>query len=230
MGLRKDRKAAGLCPVCGKPAEDGFVQCSACRAKAREGYRRNSEQRKAEHRATVDFYKKKGICTICGQREAEPHRTLCMECTERYADRARKYRNRLDVKERSKIYQHERKKRLKEQGLCVSCGKRPAVGGRVTCNRCNLQQKLYYQRTKETKAYRECGLCVWCGKERAEGYNLCPDCLEKARERIAKANEKRLEMIAQGELRDPVREALKGLFIGGKHGKSQVHKEQGAGI
>lgn len=230
MSLREARKASGLCARCGGPVEEGFVECSACRTKARDLYRRNIEKRRAAHRETIAFYKRKGICIICGQREAEPHRTRCLECTERYAESVRAYKNRPDVKERAKSYQHERKERLKAKGICVWCGKRPAEGGRVTCNRCNLKQRLYYQRTKKPKAYRECGLCVWCGAEPVDGYNLCSDCLEKARERIKKASEKRLEMIARGDLRDPVREALNGLFKGANRGKNQVPKEQRAGI
>lgn len=76
------RKSAGLCTQCGRLAATAGVRCSMCaenaRAKARARMRR---QRPA--------WRKLGICTVCGCREAIPGQAWCGVCAEQQLEHKR---------------------------------------------------------------------------------------------------------------------------------------------
>jgi 5-methylcytosine-specific restriction endonuclease McrA len=95
---RADRKAAGLCPECGRKAEPNRRMCEPCQTKNRTKLRtRMLDRRKA------------GKCAIgsCYNSKLSDHR-LCESCAEAARD-----------------YNKQRSASLSEQGLCASCGKEP---------------------------------------------------------------------------------------------------------
>lgn len=74
--LRRERKAAGLCMVCGKvPAEPKRVRCAACRVMA------NKATRAYMKRLRV-IWKLLGVCPVCGCREKVRGESRCAWCAE----------------------------------------------------------------------------------------------------------------------------------------------------
>ncbi len=108
MGLSDERRAAGLCIQCGRPAEAGRSYCPACLSARREDY-----QKKAQARRDA------GLCYLCGERPPEPGKTRCRECAEK------------DSKAQHRVYEGRARK-----GVCVSCGKAPAAEGHALCAGC----------------------------------------------------------------------------------------------
>lgn len=78
------RKEAGLCTNCGKPVEDGYSMCLACR-EHRRGYQNHNNYYTRERR------KKLGLCIICGKNPARERKTMCVYCSNRYAERSLEY-------------------------------------------------------------------------------------------------------------------------------------------
>ena len=78
--LRRERKAAGLCMVCGKtPAEARRVRCAACRIMA------NKATRAYMKRLRV-IWKLLGVCPVCGCREKVKGESRCAWCAEKDAE------------------------------------------------------------------------------------------------------------------------------------------------
>ena len=117
------RRSAGLCVKCGAPTEGGRAKCPACMAKVRND-KKNIERRKRDYHRLKDA----GKCVRCGERWAEPGKTMCRQCNRLHAQEHRRY-------DPDASKQAERFRRRKEAGLCVGCGK-PAAQGRTRCERC----------------------------------------------------------------------------------------------
>lgn len=80
--LREKRKAAGLCPVCGGPVEDGHVTCLSCRR-----FAASKERTRREERAAA------GRCVKCGVPLLPGDTTkLCRRCQEKQRCAGLKYR------------------------------------------------------------------------------------------------------------------------------------------
>ena len=58
-----------------------------------------------------EWYASHGICVECGQREAEPHKRKCWECSEKKAEYNRKYNANMtpEQKEKNSIRQNSKK-------------------------------------------------------------------------------------------------------------------------
>lgn len=78
--IRETRKANGLCPMCGKSANSGYVLCDSCRAK-----RRNYMNRYNNHPPRGEY----GICWRCNKRESIPGKRLCPECYKKAVETCR---------------------------------------------------------------------------------------------------------------------------------------------
>ena len=75
--LRERRKAAGLCPSCGKnKPEYGFVTCPSCRAKSRKSANRYNKNHGVVSRYDPD------ICWTCNKNPVLPGKRLCKSCYE----------------------------------------------------------------------------------------------------------------------------------------------------
>lgn len=140
--------------------------------------------------STYFWYKEHHICVDCKVKDAEPHKTLCLDCLEKARLRQQKYRKgNLEI-----IRQREREdyKRRKEQKTC-HCGK-PVRDGQVLCNRCATKKlKAKLNKNHETgKTFpeglrQELGICLRCNNPVVEGYYYCEEHLEKQREYMQKA-------------------------------------------
>ncbi len=74
----RKRVEAGLCPRCGKPAENGYSRCARCRA------RDNAQRAKKRRENGVSpYYLRDGICYTCKRRPALDGKKLCRECYEK---------------------------------------------------------------------------------------------------------------------------------------------------
>lgn len=147
-----------------------------------------------------EFYKSKGICVQCGQKDAFPGHTKCPECIEKAylasrkcwddKEKAKKY-NKKGSKRRRRIYQDR-----KEKGVCVNCGS-PVKQG-VYCERCREKRnaKRREGRKEVGEAFREriaAGVCMYCGGGVVPGYKLCEACLNRRRELNRRSNQKSSE-------------------------------------
>ena len=138
-----------------------------------------------------EWYKSKGICVSCGQREAEPKRTQCFECLEKSAERQRIRRAAMteEQKQARKEYEKKRYQCKKEQGLCTYCKKRKPIEGKTKCLECTL----HYNRKKEEYARARGVLpmylrgiddtCYLCKSPvEKHGDRLCRKCLDRLTE------------------------------------------------
>lgn len=135
-----------------------------------------------------DWYAQHGICVVCGQNSAAPHRKLCWECLDDRREKAYKYRanmteeqkqaTRKEACERSKKQYAERK----AAGKCVRCGKKPAEPGKVTCTMClKKDAKRHMKKRRENGAlprymFGDGYHCVTCGKDIDNGKKQCDEC------------------------------------------------------
>lgn len=139
------------------------------------------------------WYKSHGICTQCGQNDADEGHTLCLEC--RMAQRE-KGKQKLSTEQRYKHYQHQKRRReiLIAFGICKICGKRTAREGYVTCEFCskkynNKQREKSHQKGVIPREILSDGShCAICGAtEIKEGYKVCEKCYPKLKENMLHA-------------------------------------------
>lgn len=196
-----ERKSKGLCPVCGKIPEEGYVICSNCRTA-----NTNKKNAKAElgiciHCGTK-HNRKTLLCDACSEKQNEKKREkgkelkqlgLCTRCggstdgIHVYCDDCRQYK-----KELNETYI--------KYGLCGYCHKERIYGDEKTCPECRAKSSIKntkYRKThreelniKQRERYKivrdyrkENGLCTKCGKTKASpGKVTCARCREKNNE------------------------------------------------
>lgn len=91
-------------------------------------------QQKQYQKDRYDWYKSRGICTVCGVSWAEPGHVYCKSCAEKNERcHARKREERIEAKRR------RRADRI-AAGLCTECGARPATEGMRMCPRCRAMR------------------------------------------------------------------------------------------
>jgi hypothetical protein len=113
-----------------------------------------------------EFYKKKHICTYCGQNDAIRGHTLCWDCQEKQYAANKKY-NDSHRKENAERLRKLRAYR-KENGLCIQCGK---PSGKFSY--CEKHRAI--KRLKTEKRRREKG--IMSKSMGADGY-FCGICLK----------------------------------------------------
>ena len=134
------RKAAGLCPGCGKARDDArFLYWELCRSNFNR-YSKNKYQRR----------KAAGLCVRCGER-AEEGNNYCAKCGPQESLKKKESKARFVA-------------RRKAAGLCLFCG-RPARG-KSRCEECNA--KVLARRKAEYAAKVAAGLCPRCGGMRED--------------------------------------------------------------
>lgn len=150
-----------------------------------------------------EWYKSKGICVQCGQKDAFPGYVKCPECIEKAEEASRKCWANKEKRIRYNKRGRERKRELiserKEKGLCPRCGKPIRNGTYIYCNRCR-ERKNAAGRAKRGQSpgehFRERidrGVCMFCGGEIVPGYRLCKSCLERCRDNFKKSMPKASE-------------------------------------
>jgi predicted amidophosphoribosyltransferase len=103
---REERRAAGLCVVCGGPKDRDGWHCSGC-LKKMNGMKAKCVRKKKE----------RGLCANCGNATVDGA-WCCPECQKKANAHAVNIR-----------------KTRREQGLCPQCGQ-PADDGYIYCQRC----------------------------------------------------------------------------------------------
>lgn len=137
---RRERKAAGICTDCGKPAVSGKTLCQACLDSA---VKRQLVRRRK--------YITAGKCIQCGK-PVIFNKRYCQICFDR--DRKR---------------QRVQKDKWKAAGICTSCGSRAARPGRMDCETCakHFSQRSQEQnRVVKQGAFLAYGgiRCACCGE------------------------------------------------------------------
>lgn len=93
--LYNKRRELGLCPMCGKRRDDGWIQCSHCRAIKRKAHNKNLDRHKQIHtkyrKMVRKVYVKEGRCRDCGSWELSS-KTLCAKCREYKRVNSKRYR------------------------------------------------------------------------------------------------------------------------------------------
>ena len=185
------RSASGTCTRCGRLLpEPGLKVCAGCAGKRRAAEKARRDRARAQgklyhgrdpercRRADRAGDKRRrrarqaaGLCTSCGRRRPEDHRSVCEPCREarRALDR-RRYAAR------------------KAAGRCVRCTQ-PTVAGLSRCGRCLALEKERVsperERAVSQKRYagrRAQGICVDC-KAPADGAARCPRCAYRSNSR-----------------------------------------------
>lgn len=207
-----ERRAAGLCPKCGKrPPEPGRSLCEPCAAKARAAGRerdarlraagqprRNREkarthERERARRQTADRLAR-GVCAKCGRNPAEPGRRLCGPCAEtrREAERIR-YAN---ARAAGLKYGGRNIEPKRRSARAASRNRRQARRESGRCLRCGRRPPVEGGATcepcRETRqaaerelyaARRASGLCARCGAPTTDRGSTCARCLALEAER-----------------------------------------------
>ena len=174
-----ERRAAGLCPGCGKrPPAPNRSRCEPCAAKRRPADRARHRRRAAARIAA-------GLCPKCGKRPPAPGRSLCAPCNEKTnrASRARDARLRAAGvprrdPDKARAWERERARRQAEKrravGLCTSCGTSPPVEGGAACAPCREKRRESERRTYAAR--RAAGQCVRCAAPVNDGRTRCAPC------------------------------------------------------
>ena len=93
--LYNKRRELGLCPMCGKRRDDGWIQCSRCRAIKRKAHNKNLERHKKVHlkylKKARKQYVEEGRCRDCGCNILSS-KTLCAKCRELKRTISKRYR------------------------------------------------------------------------------------------------------------------------------------------
>ena len=152
-----ERKAAGLCPKCGKRApEPERSTCGPCAGKARAAGRardarlraaglprRNRERARAygrerARRQTADRVAR-GVCTKCGVNAAEPGRRLCEPCAEKR--RAHERARYAAARDRGELYGGKNPKGKRKAGRAASAKRRRNRIAAGRCTRCGRESE-----------------------------------------------------------------------------------------
>lgn len=86
----QQRKRAGLCVQCGKPAKEGRVRCQSCLGKCQRNMARYRERRSEE--GMVSLWA--GVCRHCGKPIGDAGEYHCPDCREKKIDYLRIARSR----------------------------------------------------------------------------------------------------------------------------------------
>lgn len=192
------RKSKGLCPLCGKAANDGYVICESCREK---------------NRSKSNARMMQGLCVQCGQPSRE-NKSLCVECSLRQANAKKQLREKRKAKgvctrcgkatdgvhihcDDCRKYAKEGRDVYVQYGICNRCHREKIYGNEKTCPECKAEVSLIntnyrmLHRQKINKRERELhkihyeerkakGICTRCGKNKAsDGRFTCISCREK---------------------------------------------------
>lgn len=133
------------------------------------------------------WLKEHKICCACGQNDAYPNETRCLECRFAQIEATQKYKKNHYKQYSESQKQYQRKLRLyrKKHGLCQQCG-RPTNNGQVFCTEHALvrKQRQAYKRRERGIMPRELmgngEFCYFCG-ERVLNYGdkVCQECLKR---------------------------------------------------
>lgn len=162
----QQRKVAGLCVACGKPAAPKHVRCNQCRWKLKKEYR---------DKLAV------GICITCCNKPAIQGETRCVRCKDNSSKGGKAYRQRKAARGECRVcgkpsengryrcvscktkYQTKRRARI-AAGMCETCNK-PRDSHQTYCIACLDKRYQRYQRVKRSVLQQYGGaFCACCGE------------------------------------------------------------------
>lgn len=134
------------------------------------------------------FYKDLKICVRCHKNPAEPHKVMCLECTDKDSEQSKKSRQKNLTERRNKDL--EKYNKLKELGVCTYCKHEKAVAGKTKCAKClaKIRNKRNANKDDIDRSERVGhGICYICGKDKVmDGKSVCEKCYVKRLESIGK--------------------------------------------
>lgn len=133
------------------------------------------------------WLKEHKICCVCGQNDAYPGETRCLECRFSQIEATQRYKKNhyKQYSERQKQCQRELRLYRKKYGLCQQCGK-PTNNGQVFCT-----EHAYVRKQRQADKRRKLGImprelmgkgkfCYFCGKPVSNyGDKVCQECLKR---------------------------------------------------
>lgn len=163
------------------------------------------DKRKDAIRNRKRYYERKaaGLCVDCGKRPPTDGKVTCTECREKRRERSHSEQ----YKEHRREYVQKTRDLWQSLHCCRICGKQDArtMIGKHACFDCLEENRERYRKRVERnefcrkydmdrqrqKEHAEKGLCTRCGKRPAlNGFQLCPICRAKGREKYRRAREK----------------------------------------
>lgn len=161
---RRERlKADGLCPRCGKPAEEGYVTCRECL---------DSEK---QDRA---WYIQHNVCPKCGKQDSFTlsGRVLCADCADRASQKQRERLSTPEARKADSMKVMSYQNRLRENRLCLRCRKPLEPDTKYV--RCPICRAI--SRNKREPTWIDPDLCHACHKAPPiEGKKVCQACYER---------------------------------------------------
>lgn len=178
-----ERKAKGLCVVCGKvPAREGRTQCQECT----DGLK---QQKQHLREMGVCPYCRNSIkageiqCASCvkkrkeNQNKPRSKRTIdkvsvCQDCNATYYGWAKRCKacNKKAMRAHMAQYNRECYEQRKNQGLCVICGA-PHEKQKLYCDACVARrQELWIEKKRNKKKQQK---CLHCTKPNVPGTSYC---------------------------------------------------------
>lgn len=121
-------KDHGFCVYCGKEkADEGYISCLLCRMNIREKGDTHKTESAYHHRQWLkrrrDIMYAFGVCVVCGKRDAENGKTICVHCRKKSAIRMEKTRRKNGVFARDSYT---------KDGECYFC-RNPSIPGKKVC-------------------------------------------------------------------------------------------------
>ena len=165
------RKENGLCTECGKPLDNTYVMCDACRNKVNV---ERTELRK--------WYQQNGVCPRCRKEKLYGDEKQCLSCNEKAYVKIVPNRNREHYNETHREWSRRTHHEAIEKGICTRCRKRKADHGRKTCGICREKERTRSRLKSNvipTAERAEMGLCYYCCEPVKPGYKVCPKCYDR---------------------------------------------------
>lgn len=155
-----EKKAAGECMKCSKPAIEGSTVCEEHTVARRESYARGSAEANVARRARNAERLARGVCRSC----PEPVVDGIVFCARHQ-----------EIFKKSRLGKQSERS---SSGLCLKCDT-PVVPGYSSC-----EKHLAYCRKKANQRYRDsvdAGACIHCGVDIGETESVsCKSCKDKA--------------------------------------------------
>lgn len=124
-------KRMGVCPRCKEKVDGKTVLCKRCSEIA-------NEYTKAHRKMLVSI----GICPVCRKEKLTEGSKQCDKCKKSDSENVKKYRRRLNRKQKS-LY-----KQRSKDGICTRCGKFEVLTGKKKCEYCLEKDREWHRLRK----------------------------------------------------------------------------------
>lgn len=166
------RKAAGLCAVCGKPKEPGrenLILCEACNKRRTE----DSRNRNARRRAAL-------LCVRCGKQDEQTlaGKAQCAECLASKRGYEKKHRETCKAEKRCTVCGCQDARTLRGLTTCESCWAKEKGRKSKKAKPPKPPKETAQERYARHKANHECTICGKQDARTLSGSPVCEACSE----------------------------------------------------